>query len=361
MSTMRTVGALVVILASLAGPAAAQEVTPATRAAHARALEGAPDPSREAAFAERGFVATRADPEIRTADGARVVWDLRTWDYLKGPAPETVHPLFWRHNQILARHGLFRITDRIHQVRGFDAANITFVRGERGYVVIDALTTMETARAAYELVKQRLGDRPITALVYTHTHADHFGGARGLVDQKDVDSGRVPVIAPSGFLEHAVSENVLAGNAMGRRSLYQFGWFLPRGPEGQISSGVGLAISTGTQTLIPPTRLVARSGREPDGGWRAAGVPAHPGGRGARGDERLPSSVRRAAPGGERQPGHAQPAAAARRPGARRQGVGGLPVGGAAAVRTQDRCGAHRARLAALGPRGHPGGHRPPP
>lgn len=213
------------------------------------------------AFAERGFVATRDDPKILDAAG-RLVWDLSAYDFLKGPAPASVNPSLWRQSQLLAKHGLFKVTDGVWQVRGFDVANATFIAGKTGWIVIDPLTSAETARAALDLANAKLGARPVVALIYTHSHADHFGGARGMVAQADVDAGKVQVIAPAGFLEAAVSENIIAGPAMARRANFQFGVTLPKGPDGQVSSGIGLAISRGTQTLIPPTKDITRTGEE---------------------------------------------------------------------------------------------------
>lgn len=227
--------------------------------AAALALSGvaAADEQRENAFADRGFVGTRADPLIKAADG-RTIWDLRGWDFLEGPPAPTVDPDFWRHNQRLRKNGLFKVADGIYQVRGFDAANVTFIEGRTGYIVMDPLTSAETAKAAYDLVKDKLGNKPVRAMIYTHSHVDHFGGSRGILP--DGGQGKIPVIAPAGFLEAAVSENVLAGNAMSRRSFFQFGSFLPRSPTGQISSGLGIGLSPGTQTLVPPTRLITRTG-----------------------------------------------------------------------------------------------------
>jgi alkyl sulfatase BDS1-like metallo-beta-lactamase superfamily hydrolase len=212
------------------------------------------------AFAERGFVGTRADPKILAADG-RVVWDLSAFDFLKGPAPDSVNPSLWRQSQLLAKHGLFEVRPGVWQVRGFDLANATFIAGKTGWIVIDPLTSAEAARAALDLANEKLGARPVVALIYTHSHADHFAGARGMVEQADVDAGRVQVIAPEGFLEHAVSENVIAGPAMARRATYQFGTFLPKGPDGLVNAGIGPGLSAGTQTLIPPTVDVLKTGQ----------------------------------------------------------------------------------------------------
>ena len=213
------------------------------------------------AFAERGFLGTRADPKILGA-GGNLVWDLNAYDFLKGPAPASVNPSLWRQSQILAKHGLFEVTKGVWQVRGFDIANATFIAGKTGWIVIDPLTSSEVARAALDLANEKLGARPVVALIYTHSHGDHFGGARGMVAQADVDAGRVQVIAPAGFMDHAVSENVIAGPAMNRRATYQFGTFLPKGVMGQVGAGIGMAISAGTMTLIPPTVEITRTGEE---------------------------------------------------------------------------------------------------
>jgi alkyl sulfatase BDS1-like metallo-beta-lactamase superfamily hydrolase len=228
-----------------------------TREAHAAALRLAMPYARELEFVQRGFIATRSDPIIRTAAGG-VSWNLDGWKFLEGSAPATVNPQFWRQSQLLSRHGLFRVAEGVYQVRGFDAANIGFVRGKRGWIVIDPLLSEEPARAALELVREKLGAGPVTAVIYSHSHGDHFAGVGGVVSAVDVRAGKVPVIAPAGFLEHAVSENVLAGNAMVRRANYQFGARIPRGPQGQISSGIGLAMSLGTRGMIPPTRSINR-------------------------------------------------------------------------------------------------------
>lgn len=219
------------------------------------------DDRQDFAFADRGFVATRADPRIKAVDG-RVVWDLSAYEFLKAPAPASVNPSLWRQSQLLAKHGLFEVAKGVWQVRGFDLANATFIAGKTGWIVIDPLTSAETAKAALDLANEKLGARPVVALIYTHSHVDHFGGARGMVAQADVDSGKVQVIAPQGFLEHAVSENIIAGAAMQRRATFQFGTLLPKGPEGLVNSGIGMAVATGAQGLVPPNLDITRSGQE---------------------------------------------------------------------------------------------------
>ena len=249
-------------LCGLALACGARAETPSTytEAAQARVAAASPFADRQDFdFARRGFVADRKDPLIRNAAG-QTVWDLSAFDFLKGPAPATVNPSLWRQSQLMATHGLFRVSDRIWQVRGFDLANITFVKGDTGWIVIDTLGSIETARAALDLANEALGQRPVVAIVYTHPHADHFGGAGGLVSLDDVKSGKVQVIAPRGFTASAVGENIIAGPAMQRRATYQFGVFLPKSALGQVNSGIGPGLATGTASLIPPNRDIDHTG-----------------------------------------------------------------------------------------------------
>jgi alkyl sulfatase BDS1-like metallo-beta-lactamase superfamily hydrolase len=239
---------------------AAEPATAATRAEQVQALAEAPmSDSRDEIFATHGFLATRSDPIIRSSDGG-AVWDLSAFSFLKGTAPDTVNPSLWRHARLMAMNGLFQVSDRIWQVRGFDLANATFVQGGSGWIIIDTLGSVETARAALDLVTQQLGSRPIVAVIYTHPHADHFGGAAGMITSEDGRSGRVQVIAPKGFLDAAVSENVIAGPAMRRRAIYQFGIPLPASAMGKVNSGIGMGVATGTASLIAPNREIDPAG-----------------------------------------------------------------------------------------------------
>ena len=215
--------------------------------------------TQDFAFADRGFIATRKDPVITNAAG-QPVWNLAAFDFLKGPPPATVNPSLWRQAQLMAKHGLYQVSERIWQVRGFDLANITFVKGASGWIVIDTLGSNETAKAAFDLITEHVGQRPIVAVIYTHSHTDHFAGTAGLVKLEDVKAGKVQVIAPKGFLEAAVGENVIAGPAMQRRALYQFGIPLPKDAGGLINAGIGPGIAVGTSSLIPPTREIAATG-----------------------------------------------------------------------------------------------------
>lgn len=249
---------------SLASTVAAQEgakpATPATiEAQQAAAASLPPDGTRDADFALRGFLASRADPIIRNADG-QPVWDLDAYAFVDGEAPPTVHPSLWRHMRYLKHHGLFEVSRGIWQVRGFDLSNMTIVSGETGWILIDPLTTREVAAAALELVNETLGERPVSAVIYSHSHADHFGGVRGVASLEDVQSGRTQVIAPEHFMEEAASENVMAGGAMQRRAAFQFGAGLVPGLSGQMGSGIGAAVSRGTITLLEPTDIIRETG-----------------------------------------------------------------------------------------------------
>ena len=248
------------LLAQAPAPDAPKPATAATLAAQRAAAADLPkDDGRDADYAARGFVGTRSDPLIKAADG-RPVWNLAAYDFVAGAAPETVHPSLWRHIGILRKHGLFEVADGVWQVRGFDVSNMTVVRGATGWILIDPLTTRETAKAALELINEKLGARPVTAVIYSHSHGDHFGGVRGVVSEADVQSGKVPVIAPEHFMEETVSENIMAGAAMGRRANYQFGAALAPGAKGQIGSGIGTAVSAGEITLIAPTDTIRKTG-----------------------------------------------------------------------------------------------------
>jgi len=208
--------------------------------------------------ADRGFVDALKPAVVEAADG-RVVWDNDSYAFLDGECPETANPSLWRQSRLASRQGLYEVTEGIYQVRGLDLSNMTLVEGETGVIVIDPLISAETAAAALALYRRNRGDRPVTGLIYTHSHADHFGGARGVLPHGHAP---VPVIAPAGFLEHAVAENVYAGGAMTRRAVYMYGAELPKAPDGQIGAGLGQTTSVGTVTLIPPTLDITRTGQQ---------------------------------------------------------------------------------------------------
>ncbi|MFC4373230.1 alkyl/aryl-sulfatase [Nocardia halotolerans] len=208
--------------------------------------------------ATRGLVAKLDPPVIKAADG-RVVWDIGAYDFLDGECPPTANPSLWRQSRLCDIQGLFEVTEGIYQVRNFDLSNMTIIEGDTGVIVIDPLISAETAAAALALYREHRGDRPVTGMIYTHSHADHFGGARGVVPEGHPE---VPIIAPEGFLEHAVSENVYAGNAMTRRAIFMYGTGLDKAPDGQIGCGLGMTTSTGKITLIPPTVDIISTGQE---------------------------------------------------------------------------------------------------
>ncbi len=252
-----------VTLASVTGSAAAQDMmakppSPSTiRAQAAMAATLPSDDGEDARFARAGFIATRNDPAITASDG-RTIWRLDAYDWMTGAAPASVNPSLWRQQRLLRAHGLFKLADGIWQVRGFDVSNMTIIAGKTGWIIVDPLTTQETAAAALALANERLGARPVVAVIYTHSHGDHFGGVRGVIDPAHLPT----VFAPEGFVREAVSENVIAGNAMGRRAGYQFGRGLTPGPQGLLGSGIGAAIPAGTITLVAPTETIRTTGEK---------------------------------------------------------------------------------------------------
>lgn len=238
-------------------PKPASEATTAAQKAEAAGLPV--EDGRDLEFAQQGFIATRADPIIRAKDG-RPVWNLDAYKWMEGEAPATVNPSLWRHMKLLRLHGLYKVADDIWQVRGFDVSNMTVIKGQSGWILIDPLTTRETAAAALELVNKELGTRPVTGVVYSHSHGDHFGGARGVTSEADIKAGKVAIIAPEHFIEETASENVMAGAAMGRRANYQFGTGLTPGAQGQMGSGIGRGVSGGEITLLTPTDTILKTG-----------------------------------------------------------------------------------------------------
>lgn len=246
-------------------PAPTKPATAATKAANAAVQRALPFSDREDfENATRGLVAKPKTLTIKDPNG-KVLWDLEVYKGYIGldkAAPDTVNPSLWRNAQLNMQHGLFKVSDRIYQVRGYDLSNMTFIQGDTGWIVFDPLVSLETAKAAYELVNKHLGKKPIVAVVYSHSHADHYGGVRGIVDEKDVLAKKVRIIAPEHFTEHAVSENVIAGNVMSRRAIYMYGAMLPRSAQGGVNAGLGQTMSLGTITLIEPTESITKSGQE---------------------------------------------------------------------------------------------------
>jgi len=207
--------------------------------------------------AKNGFITAPPYKQIM-AEAGNVAWDMGSYEFLlQGKDFDSVHPSLQRQAILNMAYGLYEVVPgKIYQVRGFDLANISFIKGDTGWIIFDPLTCKETARAALDLINEKLGKRPVTAVVYSHSHGDHYGGVRGVVDEADVKSGKVPVIAPVGFMKYAVTENVYAGNAMNRRMFFQYGVLLPRSPFGHVDQSIGKNTAAGNMGLIQPTRII---------------------------------------------------------------------------------------------------------
>lgn len=214
--------------------------------------------------AEKGFIAALEGQTIsaKNAKGKdTVVFDFGASDFLQQALTNTVNPSLWRQSALSAKHGLFKVVEGIYQIRGYDLSNITFIQGDTGWIVVDPLLTKETAAATKALIDQHLGTQPVSAVIFTHSHADHFGGVRGLISEDDIAQG-VEVIAPADFVLETVSENILAGNAMTRRTTYMFGLVLPKSAEQQVGVGLGPALSVGTVGLLKPTLSIKATGEK---------------------------------------------------------------------------------------------------
>ncbi|WP_105903100.1 alkyl/aryl-sulfatase [Vibrio gangliei] len=213
--------------------------------------------------AHKGFIAPLPKSIIKGESG-NVIWDPTKYSFVKEgeKAPATVNPSLWRQSQLINISGLFEVTDGVYQIRNFDLSNMTIIEGKKGITVIDPLVSAETAKAALELYYQYRGKKPVVAVVVTHSHVDHYGGIRGVVDEKDVKAGKVKIYVPNGFMEESVSENIMAGNAMSRRASYMYGNLLQPNEKGQVGAGLGTTTSAGTVTLIPPTNYITHTGQE---------------------------------------------------------------------------------------------------
>src|SRR5450631_4115738 len=229
-------------------------------AQHAATLKALPfSDTRDFDDAARGFIGTPENAKVASAQG-RVVWSLEPYGFLADEkAPPTVDPSLWRQSRLNMNHGLFEVMPGVYQVRGLDIANMTLIEGDSGVIVVDTLTSIEGARAAMELYFQHRGKRVVAAVIFTHTHTDHWGGARGVLDDAAL-AGGIPIIAPNLFMEHAVSENIIAGPAMLRRAQYQFRPFLAKGPRGQVDCGLGKSMAAGSVALLRPTDLIMETG-----------------------------------------------------------------------------------------------------
>ncbi len=235
---------------------------PTATTSAANAAVAVPDDPQDFADATRGRLAPLPGPVGHPTFG-HAVWDPADWEFLDAPAPDSVNPSLWRQAQLNAVHGLFEVADGVYQVRGIDLSNITFLAGDTGWIVIDPLTATETASAALDLLHTHFPTRPVVAVLYTHSHIDHFGGVRGVTTDDAVAAGDVTIVAPVGFLEAAISENVVAGPAMTRRASYMYGRLLPVDPLGHVDCGLGKAIPLlGTSGLIAPTDEITTTGEE---------------------------------------------------------------------------------------------------
>jgi linear primary-alkylsulfatase len=210
--------------------------------------------------ATRGFIATDAQVLVNNDAGAPV-WNLPAFDFIQGEAPASVNPSLWRQAALNNINGLFKVTDRVYQVRGYDLANMTIIEGDTGWIIVDPLTARETAAAALALARQHLGDRPVLAVIFTHSHIDHFGGVLGVISQRQYDQGKIRVIAPEGFMEEATSENIIAGIAMGRRAILMYGRDLARTERGHVDSGLGKGPAFGSFGIIEPTEIINTTGQ----------------------------------------------------------------------------------------------------
>ena len=241
---------------------APKPATSITKSKNARPLGRKFDP-QDLERVRRGFIAARTESQIHDDHGRKVV-DTGAYDFLRDDReqPDTVNPHLWRHATLNAHHGLFEVAPNIWQVRGYDISNITFIKGATGWVVIDPLTADSTAKASLDLLTKHVENRRVTAVIYTHSHADHFGGVLGVTTKADVESGKCQIIAPVGFLHEAIAENVIAGPAMSRRATYQFGRLLPPNPQGHIDCGLGNSVPTAAPSLLAPTHDITRTGEE---------------------------------------------------------------------------------------------------
>ncbi|MBB2496522.1 MBL fold metallo-hydrolase [Pseudomonas sp. UL070] len=241
---------------------APKPATSATKAANDALLKELPfDDKTSFELAHKGFIAPLPAEPIKGAKG-NMIWDPAKYNFIKEgqAAPDTTNPSLWRQSQLINISGLFKVTEGLYQVRNYDLSNMTIVEGKSGITVMDPLISSETAKAALELYFKHRPKKPVVAVIYTHSHVDHYGGVRGVVDEADVTSGKVKIYAPLGFLEHAVAENVMAGTAMSRRASYMYGNLLPPNETGQLGAGLGTTTSAGTVTLIPPTDIIQKTG-----------------------------------------------------------------------------------------------------
>lgn len=259
MRTLGTAALLPVALALLGNAPPIGTATEQTVAANEAVRERLPlEDQADFEDATRGLLA-QLDQDIVNPDGT-VAWSINAFDFLDAEAPDTANPSLWRQSQLTAIHGLFEVVPGIYQLRGYDLSVMTLIAGKTGWIVVDPLLSPAPAKASLELANRTLGERPVVAVIYTHSHGDHFGGVLGVTSREALESGAVKIYAPAGFMAETVGESVLAGTAMGRRAQYQFGSKVPAGPQGSIGVGLGAKLSTGPIGLLPPTRELSSEG-----------------------------------------------------------------------------------------------------
>ena len=261
---------ILAVISSGSAPALAQvaetpkDATAATQAANAELLKSLPFGDKaDFTDAKRGLIAP-LPPDVIKGQSGNTIWSPQKYAFIQEgmAAPTTVNPSLWRNSQLINMSGLFEVTDGIYQIRNLDLSNMTIIEGKDGITIVDPLVSAETAKVGLDLYRKHRGDRPVKAVIYTHSHVDHYGGVRGVVDEADVTSGKVKIYAPDGFLDAAVAENVMAGTAMSRRASYMYGNLLNPDPKGQVGAGLGTTTSAGTVTLIPPTDIITKTGQK---------------------------------------------------------------------------------------------------
>ena len=303
---------------------------------------------------KKGLIAPMKDLKIM-ADAGHVAWDMERFQFLDTQDEfDSIHASLLRQSKLNNNYGLYEVIPGIYQVRGFDLSDISFVRGKTGWIVFDPLVTKEVVRAAWKLFQEHVGEGlPVSAVIYSHTHGDHWGGVRGIVDEADVRSGKVAIIAPVDFMDFTVSENVYAGNAMNRRLFYQYGLLLPASPQGYVGQGLGQGVSAGAVGLIAPTRYVEKDIEEFEVDGVQNGVSEHAEHRSATGNEHVHSRHEGALDGRERHLDAAQYLHAARCSGARSAALVEIHRRGTLPFRLGGRGDVRLASLAALGQRAH--------
>ncbi len=233
-----------------------------TASLNARVSENLPlsDP-QDFEDAKRGLIASDAELRVANAEGV-AIWDMPAYSFIDGEAPVSVNPSLWRQARLNNIHGLFEVTKGVYQLRGYDLANMSLIEGKTGWIIVDPLTAEETARAALAFAREHLGDKPVSAVIFTHSHIDHFGGVLGVLTPEEAEERKVPIIAPESFIEEATSENIVAGVTMSRRALYMFGLRLPRGERGHVGSGLGKGPAHGTFGILQPTETISKTTTE---------------------------------------------------------------------------------------------------